>query len=276
MGKTWLEVALNGSWGKGRQPRIPVRVADIVAEGIACASEGAAIIHVHAYDEKTGRQDDRADLYARIIEGIRAKADCIVYPTIPFRPSAPEDRFAAVEELARRGLIEWAVVDPGSVNLDDMVYANPNEHIAHGFALAARYGIHPACAVYEAGFIRLGSTLAAREARLPRPIFRFMFSEGLRFGFPPAEYAVDAYLRLLAEECPGAAWMIAGLSVDVLPLASVAVARGGHLRVGLEDAPLGSARSNVEWVRAARKAIERCRSSLASAVDIREALQPPR
>ena len=59
MKKTWLEVALNGSWGKARQPGIPVRIADIVAQGIACASEGAAVVHVHAYDEATGQQDDR-------------------------------------------------------------------------------------------------------------------------------------------------------------------------------------------------------------------------
>lgn len=275
MGKTWLEVALNGSWGKGRQPRIPVRVADIVAEGVACAAEGAAIVHVHAYDEQTGRQADRADLYARIIEGIRAKADCIVYPTIPFNSGAPEARFAAVEELARRGLIEWAVVDPGSVNVDGWVYANPDEHIGHGFSLAARYGFHPACAVYEAGFIRLGAAFASLSS-LPQPIFRFMFSQGLRFGFPPAEYAVDAYVRLLEEERPGTPWMIGGLCVDVLPLVGIAVARGGHIRVGLEDAPLGTTRSNVEWVRAARKAIERCRSSPASAVEVREALRPSR
>ncbi len=276
MSKTWLEVALNGSWGKGRQPRIPVRTADIIAEGIACAAEGAAIVHVHAYNETTGRQEDRADVYARIIEGIRAKADCIVYPTIPSRPADPRGRFAAIEELARRGLIEWAVVDPGSVNVDGFVYANPDEHIAHGFGLAARYGFHPACAVYEAGFIRLGSALASRESALPCPVFRFMFTEGLHFGFPPAEYALDAYLRLLADEASGTPWMVAGLSADVLPLAALAIGRGGHVRVGLEDAPLGSTRTNVDWVRAARKVIERCRSTPASAVDVREALRPAR
>ena len=31
MHKTWLEVALNGMWGKDLQPQIPVRVEDIVA-----------------------------------------------------------------------------------------------------------------------------------------------------------------------------------------------------------------------------------------------------
>src|SRR5581483_6423953 len=67
-GKTWLEVSLNGPWSRDRQPGIPIAVRDIVEQGIACARAGASILHVHAYDEKTGRQKDDADLYAAIIE----------------------------------------------------------------------------------------------------------------------------------------------------------------------------------------------------------------
>lgn len=52
----------------------------------------------------------------------------------------------------------------------------------------------------------------------------------------------------------------------------VAVRRGGHLRVGLEDAPLGSERSNLEWVRAGRRAIELAGGELASADEVRAAL----
>lgn len=270
--RTWLEVAVNGPWGRERQPGIPVRTRDIVAEGVACAREGAAIVHVHAYDEASGRQCDDVDLYARIIEGIRAQVDCIVYPTIPFGGEhTPASRFAAVEGLARRGLLECAVVDPGSVNIDGFVYLNPNEHIRHGLALAAQYRFHPGYAIYEPGFLRLGAQLA-REAAAPQPIYRFMFSQGFAFGFPPAEYALDAYLRLLADEAPGAPWMVAGLDVDVLPLAGVAAARGGHVRVGLEDAPFGSTRSNLQWTREASRAIRAAGSELASAAEVRRAL----
>jgi len=274
MHKTWLEVALNGPWGRARQPGIPVRTADIVTEGIACAREGAAIVHVHAYDEASGRQRDSADLYARIIEGIRERVDCIVYPTIPFTDTAmaAAQRFAAVEELGRRGLLEWAVVDPGSVNLDGMVYLNPDEHVRHGLALAGRFGFHPGYAIYEPGFVRLGAALARELPGVPQPVYRLMFSQGFRFGFPPAEYALDAYLRLLEDEAPGSPWMVAGLAVDVLGLAEAAVARGGHLRVGLEDAPLGSGRSNVEWVRAGLRAIEGAGGEPASAAEVRAAL----
>lgn len=270
--RTWLEVALNGPWGRGRQPGIPVSVMEIIAQGIACAREGAAIVHVHAYDESSGRQHDDADLYARIIEGIRAQADCIVYPTIPFGGKhTAQSRYAAIEALGRRGLLECAVVDPGSVNLDGFVYLNPDDHIRHGLALAARYRFHPGYAIYEPGFLRLGAQLA-REAAAPQPIYRFMFSEGFAFGFPPARYALEAYLRLIEDTAPGAPWMIAGLVVDILPLAGEAAARGGHVRVGLEDAPFGSARANLDWVRAARREIEAAGRSLASAADVRAAL----
>lgn len=270
--RTWLEVALNGPWGLERRPGIPVRVEDIVAQGVACAREGAAIVHVHAYDEASGRQRDDADTYARIIEGVRAQVDCVVYPTIPFEGAhTAQSRFAAVAELARRGLLECAVVDPGSVNIDNFVYLNPDEHIRHGLGLAARYRFTPGYAIYEPGFLRLGARLA-RETGAPRPIYRFMFSQGFAFGFPPAEYALDAYLRLLADEAPGAPWMVAGLEADLLPLAGVAAARGGHVRVGLEDAPAGDARSNLQWVQAAGQAIRAAGSELASAAEVRRAL----
>lgn len=269
---TWLEVALNGGWGRHRQPGIPITVRDIVAQGAACAQEGAAIVHVHAYDEASGRQRDDADTYARIIEGIRARCDCLVYPTIPLSgETSAAARFAAIEGLARRGLLECAVVDPGSVNLDGFVYMNPDEHIRHGLALSARHRFHPGYAIYEPGFLRLGAKLA-REAAAPQPIYRFMFTEGMSFGFPPAEYALEAYLRLLAEVTPGSPWMVAGLDVDILPLAGTAAARGGHVRVGLEDAPLGSTRSNIEWVRAAHGAISVAGASLATPAEVRRTL----
>ncbi|MGH8686200.1 MAG: 3-keto-5-aminohexanoate cleavage protein [Burkholderiales bacterium] len=269
---TWLEVALNGGWGRRRQPGIPVSVAEIVDQGVACVHEGAAIVHVHAYDEATGHQHDDPDIYARIIEGIRTRVDCIVYPTIPAGGSqSAAARFAAIEALACRGLLEWAVVDPGSVNLDGFVYMNSDEHIRHGLDLAARHGFHPGYAIYEPGFMRLGARLA-REIAPPQPIYRLMFSEGFAFGFPPAEYALEAYLRLLGQEAPGAPWMVAGLSVDVLPLAGAAAARGGHVRVGLEDAPFGAARSNVEWVRAAIRAIGAGGGAPATPADVRRSL----
>ena len=61
--------------------------------------------------------------------------------------------------------------------------------------------------------------------------------------------------------------MIAGLAVDVRRLIPAAVARGGHVRVGLEDAPLGTDVRNVTWVDQAAAAIENAGGRLATATD---------
>jgi uncharacterized protein (DUF849 family) len=224
---TWVEAALNGPWGRGIQPGIPVSVAEIVADGIACAEAGAAIIHLHAYDETTGRQKDDWQIYARIIEGIRARHDVIVYPTLPLAggpdvraPMDAETRFAAVRELAKRKLIEWTVVDPGSVQFSSLtklegsdetgfLYENPESHFRCGLALCAEEGLHPSYAIYEPGFLRTGAALAKRYG-CPAPVYRFMFSDGFSFGFPPESYAVDAYLSLLQGCVNDPVWMAAG------------------------------------------------------------------
>ena len=287
--KTWLEVSLNGPWGRDRQPGIPVTVEDIVDQGIACSKAGAAIVHVHAYDEATGKPKEDAEVYARIIEGIRGGSDAIVYPTIPIlgMPPFPKDgpvveRFSTTEALARRGLLEWAAVDPGSVNfayydelredIEGFVYTNPEDHIRHALTLARRFRFHPAFAIYEPGFARMGATLHWR-CSCPAPIYRFMFSSGYTFGFPPADYALTAYLKLLDQVAPGAQWMIGGLAVDVLPMIGRTVMEGGHVRVGLEDAPLGSERSNLQWVEAAAQAITDAGGELATPKDIRELME---
>ena len=99
-----------------------------------------------------------------------------------------------------------------------------------------------------------------------------MFSEGMAFSLPPRAYALDAYRALLAAYAPAAPWMVAGSLMDPTPLVPSLVAAGGHVRVGLEDAPLGSERSNLAWVEHIAAAIAQAGGTLATAIDVRTAL----
>jgi uncharacterized protein (DUF849 family) len=56
--KVWIEAALNGPWGRVRQPLMPIAVREIIAEGIDAANAGAAIVHFHAYNEETSHQKE--------------------------------------------------------------------------------------------------------------------------------------------------------------------------------------------------------------------------
>jgi uncharacterized protein (DUF849 family) len=288
MPKVWIEAALNGAWTRERQPGIPITIDEIVADGIAAAQAGAAIIHLHAYDAATGRQRDAYEIYAPIIEGIRAKADAIVYPTLPITGSgyagelrSAKERYAHVERLAQRGLLEWAVIDPGSAvftRFDEIkrgqagyTYYNPDDHFREGMRIAATYGLRPSYAIYEAGCTRLGAATAAAMRQVPTPIYRFMFAEEFCFGFPPKPVYLDVHLALLGEMAPGAPWMVAGLGVDIRPLIGPAVERGGHVRVGLEDRPWGVRETNRALVEEAVKLVRGAGGEPASAVEVRAA-----
>ena len=288
MPKVWIEAALNGAWTRERQPAIPVSTAEIVADGIAAAQAGAAIIHLHAYDAATGRQRDDYETYAPIIEGIRAKVDVIVYPTLPITGSgfagelrSAQERYAHVERLAKSGLLEWAVVDPGSAvftRFDEIArgeagytYFNPDEHFREGMRIAALYGVRPSYALYEAGCTRLGAATAAAMRQVPTPVYRFMFAQEFCFGFPPKPKYLDAHLALLGEVAAGAPWMVAGLGVDIRPLIAPAVERGGHIRVGLEDRPWGVRETNRGLVEEAVKLVRAAGGEPATAAEVRTA-----
>jgi uncharacterized protein (DUF849 family) len=70
----WLEVAVNGPWSHRLRPNIPVSADETVSDAVACAEAGAAIVHLHAYGPATGRQRDDYEIYAPLIERIRAAA----------------------------------------------------------------------------------------------------------------------------------------------------------------------------------------------------------
>jgi uncharacterized protein (DUF849 family) len=290
MPKVWIEAALNGPWSRALQPGIPDTVEAIIAEGIACARAGAAIIHTHAYDGG-GSQTFDWQVYARIIEGIRAEVDVPVYPSFPAfmigsgeaGVAEAEARFSHIEALAARGLLELSALDPGSVNFTQVAatsqamaaptYLNPESHVRHALDIAGRHGFHPAFAIYEPGFIRAGAALA-RATGVKTPIYRFMFSQQFAFCFPPKPYALAALATLVEEEAGAAPWMVSGLGVDISPLIGEAVARGGHIRVGLEDALLGTpaGATNLGLVEAAVRIVRDHGAEPATPDDVRQAL----
>jgi uncharacterized protein (DUF849 family) len=279
-------VALNGAWTRRVQPGIPITPDEIVADAVACAQAGASVVHFHAYDPATGEQTTELELVAGIVDRIRAQADVIVYPAIRYmsnaeaiQPDAGARRYAHLCALAERGLLEWLVVDPGSTNLVSqrdvdtgargLVDINTPDAIRHALAVAAKFRLHPGLAIYEPGYLRLGAALCRSVPGTPQPMYRLMFSQQFTFGLRPSAHALRAYIELLDEEAPGAPWMVAGLGVDLRALIPLAVARGGHVRVGLEDLTLGSSDANLDLVREAVQQIQAAGGRVATAAEVR-------
>jgi 3-keto-5-aminohexanoate cleavage enzyme len=279
--KTWLEVALNCTNGPTTAAPMPATIDAIVAEAIACVRAGAAIVHVHA--PQAHGAPTLADAYHRIIAGVRDKVDAIIYSDIALQGAASEESLTCAEELAKRGVLEWVGLQAGSFNLahyDKLnidqcgsVRGNSEQQIRQVFAAARRHQLHPVGVIHEPGFMRMAAALHWREST-PALVYRLVFSRGYTFSFPPEDYGVTAYLNLLDQVAPGAQWMLSGIDTDVLPLVARAVIEGGHVRVGVADAPAVSTWSNLQWVEQAAEVIQNCGTELADADDVRRALAP--
>lgn len=274
-----IEVAVNGATTRAEHPRVPIAADEIVADARACAREGAAVIHVHGRTGDGGFAFDDAEAYRPVFKELRGDG-LVVYPTMLGSRGDARARWAHVDALDDAGLIDWAPLDPGSTNLvgardgrlakRGFTYANPIEETRYMLGLCERRGLAPSVALYEPHFARHLLMLLPEFPRLRRPVMRFMFGGArLPFGFPPESQFADAYAALLRDR-PDLPWMAACLGGDVLPIAEHVVARGGHLRVGLEDDASDPARGNVERVREIAAIARRLGRRIATPAEARE------
>jgi len=288
-----IEAAINGVTGKERNPHVPCTPAEIAADALRCLAAGAAIVHNHV-DEVAA---DGARAAARYLEGWRpilaARPDAILYPTVGLGGTI-EERYAHVPPLA--DFMRMGLVDPGSVNLGaagedglpgpaEFVYVNSYGDVRYEVALCARHRLGPSIAIFEPGFLR--TALAYHRAgRLPAgALVKLYFGgdhgylgggPGVTFGLPPTRVGLEAYLAML--EGVALPWSVAVVGGDLLAsdVARLALARGGHLRVGLEDYAGPRTPTNEELVRAAAALARETGRPVASCVEAARILSLPR
>ena len=183
-----------------------------------------------------------------------ARPDALWYPTGVIADDI-DVRLAHTEILAAElgNRFRMAYVDPGSTNVawigedgrpTGYTYTNTFADIAAFFDQCERLRLAPAIAIYEPGW--LATTLHYHhQGRLPAgAMIKLYFcgdhdvlgrGPGPSYGLPPTEHALLAYLDMLAgTDLP---WSVSVWGGDLMatPIARLALARGGHLHVGLEE-----------------------------------------
>ena len=257
-----IEAAVNGVTPKAANPHTPQSPAEIAADALDCLRAGAAIVHNHNA-EFAVEGARAAEIYLAAWRPVlRERPDALLYPTLGFGKTIAE-RYAHVVALAEAGALRMTFLDTGSVNLGgvdddglpggaDFVYVNSFGDIRYKVSVCDRYGLAPSIAVFEPGFLRTALAYE-RAGRMPKGAFiKLYFGEGYLggagFGLPPTRRALEAYLEML--EGSQLAWAVAVLGGDVVEsgMARLALERGGHVRVGLEDYGGPRQPANVELV----------------------------
>ena len=256
-----IEAAINGATSKTANPHVPRSVDEIVACACACIEAGAAIVHNHN-DEWLLQPCHAAPPYRDAWRAIYARhPQAVLYPTMG--GGAPGttigERYAHVEELADAALLRLAILDPGSVSLGpldtdrlpapiDLVYQNTFADVRYMADVCRHRGLAVHVSIFEPGFLRVALAYHAAGRLPPAKIQLYFGGPALPFGLPPTAASLDAYLAML--EGTGLPWMVGVLGGDVAatPLAELAIARGGHVRVGLEDYDGPRTPANAELV----------------------------
>jgi uncharacterized protein (DUF849 family) len=288
-----IEAAINGETLPDRNPNVPRKPEEITADVLRCLDAGASVIHAHTDDiRKTGREAAEAYLEAwRPV--LAARPDTLWYPTVGVGRDMAES-LSHIDVLAEEVWMRLGLCDPGSTNIggpDDeglpvgMVYANGYDAIRVALAQCERLRIGPSLAIYEPGWLR--TTLAFHRAgRLPAGAMvklyfggdygLFATKPGVSFGLPPTEHALLAYLDLL--EGTGLPWSVSVWGGDLFdtPVAKLALERGGHLHVGLEEHFHPERKpTNQELVREAVALAARVGRPVASVADAAKILRLP-
>jgi 3-keto-5-aminohexanoate cleavage enzyme len=137
--------------------------------------------------------------------------------------------------------------DAGSINMRENVFLNPPEFLEMLAKETLIKGIKPELEVFEVGMVQ--TCIRYMETGLIKPPLHFQFVLGVLGGMP----ATAKSLLHLSEIIPGGStWSVIGIGLGQLPMAVMAMAMGGHVRVGLEDNIYYSkgvlAKSNAELV----------------------------
>ena len=140
-----------------------------------------------------------------------------------------------------------------------------------------KHDIGPSFAIYEPGFLRMVMIYQQSGLLAPHSLTKFYFSGGAYFGrgtptfsAPPIVEALDLYLAMLGDTpLPWGVAVLGGSLLDT-PVAARALAKGGHLRVGLEDDASGP--SNVDQVKRAVALCEQAGRPVASCEQARALL----
>ncbi len=229
MDKLIITAAITGSRiGRDKTPHIPITPEEISESAIECWNSGASIVHIHVRDPETGLGTQNVDLFKRAFEPIREKTNLIICATTSGIPgkNLPIDARLAVLELKP----ELASFDAGSINLGGEVFINSPEFLDSAAGAMREHGVKPEFEIFDFGMMM--TCIRMKEAGKIEEPLHFQFVLGTPWGAPATPKTLVHLHDLLPA---GSTWSVIGIGRNHLPMAMMALAMNGHIRVGLED-----------------------------------------
>jgi uncharacterized protein (DUF849 family) len=226
-------------------PDYPITPEQIAQNCLDAAQAGAAIVHIHVRDPKTGMRSGELALFREVVDRIRdSGSDVLINLTTSegarFTPGLdnpqiggpgttlvqPLERLVHIEELKP----DICTLDVGTFNFGEVIFVNTPEHLRIMAARIQELGVKTEIEVFEPGHIMFAHKLIEEGLIDGPPMFQ------LCLGIPHASPATPEILSVMKNLLPdNARWSAFGISRWEFDIVAQAACQNGNCRVGLED-----------------------------------------
>jgi len=244
-----------------QSPYLPVTPQEIADEAVRSAEAGAAVVHIHARDPKTGQPSSDLSLFEEIMASIKSRCDAIICPTTGGNPNMTLDErmriipkfkpematlnmgsmnyalHFLVDSFDRRGKdFKYGWERPYLAESKSAIFSNTFADLEYVSGLMTENQVKPECEIYDLGMIYNAAFLVSKGF-LKTPL-QTQFVLGV-LGGVRADLEVLSFMHRVAEQQFGQnqyTWSVIGAGYpQEFHLAALAVLLGGNIRVGMED-----------------------------------------
>jgi uncharacterized protein (DUF849 family) len=249
--KLIIEMRLNEYELRNRNRNVPWTAEELAQDAAACREAGASIVHFHAR-KADGSPAFDYESYRDVIAAIRASSDVLIHPTLggPAHNASAQDRLSHVLRLAEAGIRpDFVPMDMGTSNVDmfdadaggfvteSSIYFNTTETLRYFAEQLRRLGIKPSLEIWSIPFMRQAEAFH-RLGLLDEPLLLSLnlIEGGLITAHPGTAKGLRAHLDFLPDEAQHE-WVVTFFGGNLLTLAGMIIAEGGHLATGIGDYP---------------------------------------
>ncbi|EAX46687.1 protein of unknown function DUF849 [Thermosinus carboxydivorans Nor1] len=211
---------------KAMTPFVPVTPEEIAEDIAACYEKGAAVAHIHARNEE-GRPTHEIKFFAEILRRLDEKG-CPIIRQISTGARAGKTAQDRAEALALNPAS--ASLATGSSNFPTSANVNDPALIEYLAKIMLERNIKPELEIFDTAMIN--NAVQLHKAGLLKEPLLFNLVLGVKGSLP----ATPKNLFFLVESLPpNSVWSVSVIGPQHVPLSMIAMALGGHVRVGVED-----------------------------------------
>ncbi len=209
-------------------PQLPTTLPELVDTARKCEEAGAAMVHVHVRDDEHRPTLDPGRL-ADTVAALREATDLVVQLSTGGSVHDPLDARLRVLDAEP----DSCSLTMGTTNFGDGVFLNPWGFVCDLYQLSQEREVVPEFELFDLGHVAALHRLLASYGLPYGGRVHCDLVMGVPGGMPGTADALVAAVNALPGQTTS--WSATGIGRSTLPVALAALAKGGHLRVGMED-----------------------------------------